>query len=434
MPFNTVRIILNSRLLWRLASAAALAASLACPQPLGGETLPLTQAIQAAKDRSPDIANLMHQMLAARAQARQALSLADPSVSVAVNDMNGDFNQADAGSTSFGIDQPFTFPGKALLNWAQGKDQAEALEHQLRNTEIQLVINVKTAYYQLALARKNLDLNTEQEKILEQIVSVVKRRYEAAGVTEVDVANAQLAQYANQTSRADLVLAEKTALSQLNVMLGREAEADVEVEALPDPDGVPKVDKVEALTKMKAHNPQILSAASTASAASKGLTLAWMGLLPDFQVGVSDNQYHLASPNYASSPLIETHSFNVQANVPLWALFNESQSILAAGHSNDAARAGLKSQAEQSEQALFAAVETLDDNAAKLALYKDHILPLSEMCMKLALINYGTGKIGFQDLAGAAAGLWSTRSTYYTLLAGDVTAYAQYGQLVGEEL
>jgi hypothetical protein len=56
------------------------------------------------------------------------------------------------------------------------------------------------------------------------------------------------------------------------------------------------------------------------------------------------------------------------------------------------------------------------------------------MCKKLALINYGTGKIGFQDLAGAAAGLWSTRSTYYTLLAGDVTAYAQYGQLVGEEL
>ena len=431
MPSDIDQSLLQSRLLWRLASAGMLAASLAYPQALGGETLSLSQAIQTAKDRSPDIANLKHQMLGARAQARQALALAEPSVSVAVNDSDGSFAKVNAGSTSFGFSQPFTFPGKALLNWSAGKDAADALEHQLRNTEIQLVINVKSAYYQLALARKNLDLNTEQEKILEEIVSVVKRRYEAAGVTEVDVANAQLAQYANLTSRADLVLAEKTALSQLNVMLGHAAEADLDVEPLPDPDGVPKVDKVEALAKMKAHNPSILSSAATASAAGKSLALAWMALLPDFTVGVNDNQYLDGSTGAVQN---ETHSFNVSANVPLWGLFNESQGILSASHSSDSAKATLQSQQEQSEQALFAAVETLDDNAAKLALYKEHILPLSEMCMKLAMINYGTGKIGFQDLAAAAAGLWTNRSTYYTLLAADVTAYAQYGQLVGEEL
>jgi len=348
--------------------------------------------------------------------------------------MYQNFDSGSAGSTTFGIAQPFTFPGKALLNWSQGKDQAKSLGAQLRNTELQVSANVKSAYYQLALARKNVDLNKEQETILEQIVSIVKRRYEAGSVTEVDVANSQMAQYANQVSLADLVLAEKTALTQLNVMLGRPGEADMEVEELPDPSAVHAVDRVQALAMMKEKNPQILSADFQASAARKGLALAWMGLLPDFEVGVSDNQYHPLNANYDSSPLMETHSLNVSANLPLWFLFNESQAIVASNHSSDAAKAGLDSQKEQSETAVFTAVDALENNATKLALYKDHLLPLSETTLKLALINYGTGKIQFQDLAAAAAGLWNNRSTYYSLLAGYVSQYTQYGQLIGEEL
>jgi len=401
---------------------------------LAADTLSVDAAVQAAKDRSPDIQNLQQQVLAANAQARQALSLQDPSASVSVNDMNANFNTGNAGSASFGFSQPFTFPGKALLNWSQGKDNAKALQAQLTAMELQVAANVKGAYYQVALGQKNLDLNKEQEQILEQIVSIVKRRYEAGSVTEVDVANAQMAQYANEASLADLVLAEKSAVVQLNVMLGHPAESDLAVDPLPEALAVPTVDRVDAMAKLAKLNPQIQQALYQASAASKGLTLAWMGLLPDFQVGVSDNQYHTYSTNYASSPLVETHSLNFSANFPLWGLFNESQAIVAADHSSNAADAGLASQREQSTTALFTAVDTLEDNATKLALYKDHLLPLSEATLKMALTNYGTGKIQFEDLAAAAAGLWSNRSTYYSLLAGYVGAYTQYGQLIGEEL
>jgi outer membrane protein TolC len=217
-------------------------------------------------------------------------------------------------------------------------------------------------------------------------------------------------------------------------MLGHPAESDLSVDPLPETMTMPTVDRADAMAKMEKLNPQILQALYQASAASKGLTLAWMSLLPDFQVGVSDNQYHTYSSNYASSPLVETHSLNFSANFPLWGLFNESQAIVAADHSSNAADAGLISQREQSTMAVFTAVDTLEDNATKLVLYKDHLLPLSEATLKMALTNYGTGKIQFEDLAAAAAGLWSNRSTYYSLLAGYVGAYTQYGQLIGEEL
>jgi outer membrane protein TolC len=418
----------------RIIPGTLMVTALMLSAPLFADTLSVEQAVQIAKDRNPDISNLRHQMLAAEAQARQALAPQDPSVSASYNDMNQAFNPSTDGSQVFGISQSFTFPGKAVLNWSAGRDQAKSLRAQMRSTELGVAGTVKGAYYQLALARKNVDLNKEQEQILEQIVSIVKRRYEAGSVTEVDVANAQMNQYTNQMSLADLVLAEKTAQAQLNVLLGHPAEDELAVEPLPDPSTVPAVDRATAEAKMNASNPQIQSNAFLASQARKNLALAWMGLLPDFQVGVSDNQYYPLHPNYASSPLIQTHSLDVSANIPLWFLFNESQNIVSSTHSSDAAQAGLDSQREQSETALFTAVDTLEDNAAKLALYKDHMLPLSEVTLKLALINYGTGKIQFEDLAAAAAGLWSNRSSYFTLLASYINEYNQYGQLIGEEL
>lgn len=414
--------------------SALLFAAMAMAVPMAAGVLSLDQAVQAAKDRSPDISNLRHQMLAAEAQARQALAPQDPGVSASYNDTNQAFQIPTEGSQSFGISQPFTFPGKALLNWSSGMDQAKSLKAQMDSAAMQVAANVKSAYYQLALAQKNIDLNAEQEKILGQIVSIVKRRYEAGSVTEVDVANAQMNQFQNQASLADLVLARKTALSQLDVLLGRPAEEPLEVEALPDPSGIPAVDRAAARGKMLRLNPQILSNAYQASAARKNLGLAWMGLLPDFQVGVSDNQYFLGHANYAASPLLQTHSLQLSANLPLWFLFNESQAIVASSHNSASAQAGLDSQKEQSETALFTAVDTLDDDASKLGLYKRHILPLSEVTLKLALTNYGTGKIQFEDLAAAAAGLWGNRSAYYTLVEAYITQYTQYGQLVGEEL
>ncbi|HTB23517.1 MAG TPA: TolC family protein [bacterium] len=408
--------------------------SLCFPGRAAADVLGVDQAVQMAKECSPDIRNLKHQVLAAEAQARQALAPQDPGVSASYNDTNQAFQRSTAGSQSFGISQPFTFPGKALLNWSAGMDQAKSLRAQMRSTEMQVAANVRSAYYQLALARKNIDLNDRQEKILEQIVRIVQRRYEAGSVTEVDVANAQMSEYQNQASLADLVLAEKTALSQLDVMLGKPAEAEIQVAPLPDTAAIPVVDRASALGKMDELNPQILSNVYQASAARKNLGLAWMGLLPDFQVGVNDNQYFVDHVNYASSPLIQTHSLELSATVPLWFLFNESQNILAGTHNSDSAQAGLDSQKEQSETALFAAVDTLDDNAAKLVIYRKHLMPLSEVTLKLALTNYGTGKIQFEDLAAAAAGLWSTRSAYYTLVESYLTEYTQYGELIGEEL
>jgi outer membrane protein TolC len=373
-------------------------------------------------------------MLAAEAQARQALAPQDAEVSGAWNDENQAFQEPTAGSRSFGISQPFDFPGESFLSFSALMDQAKSLRAQLRSTEMQLSANVKSAYYSLALARKNMDLGMQQEKILEQIVSIVKRRYEAGSVTEVDVANAQMAVYQNQQSMADMVLAEKTALSQMDVMLGRSPEQPLDVDGLPDPSTIPVVERADALKKLERCNPQILSNRYLASQARKNLGLAWMGLLPNFNVGVSDNTYFPDSPNYAAAPLVQTHSLFVSASLPIWFLFNESQNILANKHDSDAAQAVLDSQTGQSVTALFTAVDTLDDNATKLALFKGHLLPLSEVTLKLALINYGTGKIQFEDLAAAAAGLWNNRSAYYTLLEGYVNQYTQYGQLVGEEL
>jgi cobalt-zinc-cadmium efflux system outer membrane protein len=435
MPSNTAfRRPVSLAALFVLAMLPCATAKAEVSTTASADVLSLDTAVKLAKDRSPDISNLKHQVLAAEAQARLALAPSDPVVSLNNGDTNQAFDWQTECESQLGLTQAFNFPGEALVSYSATMDQAKSLKSQMRATEMTVSANVKSAYYQLALARKNIDLNKEQEQILEQIVSIVKRRYEAGSVTEVDVANSQMSQYQNQASLADLVLAAKTSQIQLNVLLGRPAESEIEVEPLPDPAAIPMVDRASALEKMTRLNPQIQSNAFLASQARKNYTLAWMGLLPNFTVGVSDNNYYLHNFDYVDYPEVQTHTFNITASVPMWFFLNETQNIVANSHNRDSAQASLDSQVQQSKSALFTAIDTLEDNAAKLVLYKDHLLPLSEMTLKLALTNYGTGKIQFEDLAAAAAGLWGNRSAYYTLLQGYVSQYTQYGQLVGEEL
>jgi len=411
-----------------------------------GDSLSLAQAVRDVQEMNPDIHALQEQAESAHQRALQALSPSDPSVSLSSNDLNylfdwgkqGPGDWSNAGSIVASVNQPFSFPGKAILSFSAGQDQADALSAQVKSMELQVSGNVKNAYYQLAVSLKNLDLNSEQEEIYDQIVAVVKRRYEAGSVTQVDLANAQMAVAMNDSARADLVLAERNARAQLNILLGRPQAAPLEIDPLPEHVSFLDIDRNEALEKLEQRNLQLLSARSQERAASKNYALAWMSLLPDYQISVASNTYN--EPSFADasaspvSPIDRSYSVSLAFNFPVWFLFNETRGIAASAHDRAAAQDSLRSEEMQNKTALESALATLDNLKSKLGIYQDQLLPLSELALKMALINYGTAKIGFQDLAAAATALWSTRSTYNSLLASYASAYTNFGQLIGEDL
>ena len=435
MGINRVGIILFTAFVFFQGQVPVLAAE--APRRITQtvtSTLPiltLKESISIAKDKNFDIRQLREQVQSSEARTRQTLAPSTPSFSISYNDMTSAFVPNTTSSAVYQLIQPLAFPGKAFFNRSILSEQTSSLEAQLKGKELEVATNVAIAYYQLALARKNLQLNTDLEGSYEKILSVAKRRYETGAITQVDYLNAEVALYSNHNDRNDLVANEKSVRAQLNALLVQPADRNYETESLKM-ELHPPINLEEARSKMLQQRFEIKSATSLANAANKTSQLSWMSILPDFQLtlGTTSYRYLNASPVV---PIAQTYMAGLQFTIPLWFAFNERETIVSTGHDRASAEATLNSLLQQSEVDLETTLANLESLQAKIQNYENHLLPVVEQAFNIALISYSSGKIDFPNLADTAAARRNTKRDYYSTLVNYATTYAGYGRLIGEE-
>ncbi|MDR3606401.1 MAG: TolC family protein [Oligoflexia bacterium] len=422
----------------------AVASALATPLCFA-DALTLQNAIEIAQSKSPDIRQLQEQYDSSAAKKRLALAPSEPTLLISDNDLTQQFHLGTAATNVFQLTQPVGFPGRAVLTHAQLSDQSDAASYQLRAMKLQVAANVKAAYYALQLAQKNIQLNADTKLAYERILEIAKRKYETGTTAQVDYLNAQVALLSNQNDLADLQTAERTARAQLNVYLKNAVDAPIEVEPIKMA-YKPKIDIEDAVARMLGGRNEIKAAQSQEKAMNRAYDLAWMSILPDFQFIFGVNFYRQASAspysgdfvdynttNYGSWPS-HTYSVGVQLTIPLWFMFNEREVIVGAAHDRGAAEANLDIVLNQSKVALENAVDTIHSTGEKIENFEKHILPLSEQSLKLAMVDYGSGKINFQTLADTATARRQARQSYAAAVVTYLTNYATYGQLIGEDL
>lgn len=410
-------------------------------------TLGLSDAIKQARENSPDIKQLEAQYSSARQKTWNAIAPGEPSLSISNNDMVKQFDISTAASKQIQLMQPIGFPGRAILNRSQLADQADAIKYQLNAMRLTVSVNVKTAYYNLQLAQRNIELNTDTKLAFERILQVAKRRYESGASGQVDYLNAQVALLSNENDLEDLLAAEKVARAQLNVLLKQPVDTRVEVEPIKMT-YYQEVDLNQAATKMMENRNELKSAQASHKAAEKAYKLAWMSLLPDFQLTLGTTEYRepLASPysgyggaggfpGYSGSPNwpTRTYSAGIQFTIPLWFMFNERSVISGASYDRAAAEKSVDIVYNQSKVSLESTVDTLHSTRKKIEQFEKHILPMSDQSFKLAVTDYSSGRIGFQELADTASTRRQVRLNYATAVVNYLTNYATYAQLIGED-
>lgn len=400
------------------------------------DVLSIDKAIEFALNTSPEVKALRAQYSSAKAKAYQALSPNDPQLQWNWNDARSSFHISDAASTNLTLTQSFAFPGKSWVNFLSLSEQAESLAAQMKAQELKVRVNVKSAFMALMQARENLKLNLEQQKSLERILEIAKRRYENATTTQVDLLNAQVTLYSTVNDANDLKAAETTALAQLNVLLGRPPSQPWEIGGFKrSPAELPTVSDAER--KMLENQFELKAARRQVSASGYAYRLAQMSLLPDFALSAGITKYNVtgASPwSTIDDKANTTYGVGLQMTIPLWFLFNERQAMVAAHHDRAAAEANLEVSLNQARASLFSTLETLKALSSKLTTYENHLLPLSEQALKIALISYSTGKIDFQTLVDTANVRRNTRRDFAAAMGNYVTQLSTLGQLMGENL
>src|SRR5262245_364289 len=268
-----------------VAGLLALALS-AGVTPAGAEPAPLhlSDVLEEARERNPEIRAARERAAAAAAVPRRVRALDDPTFSYELwNAPDCRVDRAD--NNILRLSQKVPFPGKRALAGEAATHDADFARSEVASVELDVRAAVRRAYYDLWGARELLGVYDRERALLDRLAHVATERYGTGAVPQSDVLRAQVERthLVNRSATQDLVV--QGAEAELNALLSRDPTEPLGV---PEPPAPARLDEtVAALTEHAlVARPELAAQEAAVAREDAGIRLARRGYLPDFEFSV----------------------------------------------------------------------------------------------------------------------------------------------------
>ncbi|WP_447974474.1 TolC family protein [Nitrospira sp. Kam-Ns4a] len=412
--------------------AAMLALSSGPPQhacgaePSPQETLALSELIQEALAKNPEIQALRQQWEAATHRVVQASSLDAPTVQVQLWNVPQSFNVTQTQNSIFGVSQTFPFPGKLALRGEVASRSADMTEQALRAKERDLIARVKQAYYDLFLAHKAIEIHHEQVALLQQFVESAIARFRTGKGSQVDVLKAQVELSTLYQQLPGLEQRRDTAQAKVNTLLDRDPRVPL---ASPQAPRDQRFDRdLEELFQIAVEaRPELKAGKLAIQRNERARALAQRQYYPDLQLAFQRFQNFNAPDGFGAVASI---------TVPLafWTKPKYDAAVREATAAVAAARAELHILENLTRFQIRDLLAKVRASWEMAVLYRTTLLPQAEQSVEAARAGYRTGKTSLLELIEADRGFREARLAYYRTLVDREASLAELEQVVGADL
>ncbi len=393
--------------------------------------LSLSEAVREAAEKNPEITFLRERLQSMRARANQAPYLEDPEIALQTGGvpLSNPTNLSQADANMIGIRQKFPFFGKLALKEKIAIQEAKVVEQELRAKEREIISRVKTAYADLFMADKSIEILREQLEIMRNVIRATEARYQVGRVTQQDVFKALLEQ---SDIMNQLIVAEEERRAgevKVNVVMNRPPQTPIQVPTdLMAPDVTLSLSAIEDLAL--ANRPELRGAEQEIERTERMYELADRNRkFPDFMVGwdywrmptdMTKNRYAaMVNITIPFSPwTVGRRNYEVEETLA---------EIRAAKASRDATRNMTLREVGESQAKLQAARRSLE-------LFREGILSQAELSFRAAMAAYQTGRVEFTALLEAQRALREARIGYFKSLTGVIQNLADLERAVGKDL
>jgi len=177
----------------KILAAVFFASAVAVAQPTGQAEL--EGLIKEALANNPELKAMRDQAEAQKQRIPQAKSLDSPQLTL-------EFSQAslayfpdpvrDQKEIDYGILQMIPYPGKLYASGNSAKRASEMAGQELRAKELEVIAELKKAYYELYFVQREKAINFETQKLMMQFVAITRRQYEVGKANQSDVLKAEV--------------------------------------------------------------------------------------------------------------------------------------------------------------------------------------------------------------------------------------------------
>ncbi len=363
----------------------------------------LSSAVDYALKHSPTYLQAVKSTEAAKAQARKASSLFLPQVKLQGQDIlrkkvftveipplfpgdrpkkvKMDFTR----KYQFGLNltQPLFTSGRLTSTYRINQLQAKAAEMDLLQKRLDLIYQVKKAFYSVLLARKMVEIQKESSRLAYEHYRQVKALYEVGSATKFELLQAKVNW---ENTKPDLLQAENSLrLARLNFknLLGLEGDFELEGNLYYYPLEV----DLKTLEKFAlSHSPALLAIKYRTEAAAQGINLARSQFGPSLAL-VFDYNFRSQNFNFKANNWEDYYTLALSFSVPLFSGFSRVEDLRAATSQFYSAKYGEQALRQAVLMRLQAAYRRAKQAQASYLSARDTVKEAKEG-VRLAKVNY----------------------------------------------
>lgn len=391
------------------------------------EALSLESLIKEAKEKNPEILAAKKRWEASLARVPQAKSLDSPTVGLT-------FEKIPKGTLSLGrtmsddrmlsVSQMFPLFGKLSLKGKIALVESQMYAAEYKGRELEVVKEVKNAYYELFLNFKEIELDQESLVFLEAIANVAQAKYAVGEISQGEVFKLTL-EIAELSNRIQNLKRERLAKeTRLNTLLNRDPE---------NPLGLPQLEEdlsfeadIKNLYALTLQNQPELLIFSYAIERNKHVSeLAKRNLFPDLMAGVALRGF---------TGGIGPWDLMLAFTMPFWFWTKQRYEIKEALYNLEEAKAAyeaMKNKAFSETKDLATKIEIAKD---KIKLYKANTIPILESSINSSTAAFRSKKGDVMMLLDNVRMLIETKMNYYESLVEYNMNLADLERTVGKNL
>lgn len=400
----------------------------------GGSSTPgasIESLLDYAQRHNPEFAAMRYEADAAGERIAPAGALPDPKFRAELRDITrmgeqkATLSPSQVGSTKYLLMQDLPWYGKRDLKRDIAEQEAAGARGRALGTWNEIAARLKAAHAQRYYVQHNAALAQEILDLMVRLEKIAQARYAGGLAAQQDVIRAQVEQTAMRNELLMLENERHHLQSRVNALLARPAMAPLadpeRLRPLPAP---ARLDAAALEDRLRAKNPQLLTADTQIRAAEKGRELTYRNRYPDFTLGVSPIQYQSS---------VQEWELMVEMNIPLQqssrrAQERESEAMLSAARARkDAATWQLLGELSEN-------IGGIDTARRSELLASNQLLPQAETSFRAALAGYENGKVDFATLLDAQRQIRQAKQNRLKAQVEAQLRLADIERLLGEEL
>ncbi len=405
---------------------------LAQPYTVNGDTR-LEGLITEALERSPDVRQSFAHYQAGLQRIPQVTALPDPMLGLTQH-VRSPETRVGPQTTVVSLSQRFPWFGKLSDQGKVAAKEAAALAELHKASKLEVVRQVKLAYYDLSYIDRAITITREDELLLRHYEQLAQARYSQGVGLQQGIVKLQ-AEITRDLNRLTILKRQRVdAEAVLNTLRDHPAESPVALVEFPQRPRV-QLNLSRLYASGRSARPEVKAAFLDIELNEKRIHLAKRQYWPDFTLGASwgnvlsrNDEFGFLSPPENNGK--DVYSLTVGVNIPLFRDKYDA-GVREAAEGFSAARQAYRNtvnKVELSIRSLGFRIQTIQE---QIDLFERALIPQAEQALRSTEAAYSTGTVGVIDLLDGERVLLEVRVGLARLATDYMKALAQMERAIG---